>query len=477
MCHTYTDRQKPQKPGDIWPTALNLSVMPPENGRTSRRAVLAGVGALGVSGLAGCASLPGVTGGYDRTQADFDPVALPYDQTYPDDEGITMFRRGLRRLGYYPDATVPDSVEVNWARPLNYIGHTAAKASPRPVPGTDQVIFPADTGRVHSLTDIGQHRWTEQTGATSLGIHGTPTIVDGTAYIGGYDGDLYAFDTETGHLVWRTDRLSLDGAIAIGSSPAYWDGVLYVVAEYKNPDAGTMWAIDAATGEPLWSDDRLWGMPHPSTAIDPVSERMVTGSNDGVVYCWEFPSLEFQWEYQTGEAGSDRNQVKGTIPTYDGSAFTGSWDGNFYRLDLEDGTEQWRFETDGIVMSNPGIDPETNIVYTGSADNYVYALDCDTGDQRWARNVGGTVLGSITVTADAVLVGSYDTHLYCLEKDTGAVRWRVENRGHVTGEPVPHEGRIFYTERAEFSNYWNEDEETIMETPGHGYCLVPDEEQ
>ena len=432
----------------------------------SRRQFLGASGAGVAAGLAGCANVVLPPNGYSRSQAGFDPEELPYDQTYPDNEKITMFRRGLRRLGYYPEATVPDSVEINWARPMNYVGHTAAKASPRPVPGTDSVLIPADTGRVHSLTRDGRQQWTVQTGATSLGIHGTPTVVDDVAYIGAYDGALYAFNVHTGERVWKTSRLTLNGSIAIGSSPAYWDGVLYVVTEYKNPNAGTMWAIDAETGDPLWSDDRLWGMPHPSTAIDPVRERMISGSNDGDVYAWEFPSLDFAWEFQTD------GEIKGTPPVYEGSVYVGSWDNNFYSLDVADGTEEWRFETDGIVMSNPGIDPESNTVFVGSGDGHVYALDTDTGEKKWERYVEGTVLGSLTVTADALLVGSYAQQLFALEKDTGEVRWRVHNRGHVTSEPVPIGDRIFYAERATFRNYWNDDEETELLAPGHAYCLV-----
>lgn len=433
---------------------------------SSRRRALAALGAGVAAGLGGCANVVIPPSGYNRTQAGFDPIELPYDQTYPDDDGVTMFRHGLRRLGYYPEATVPDAVEVNWSRPLNYIGHTAAKASPRPVPGTDTVLFPADTGRIHAHTRDGRHRWTVQTGATSLGIHGTPTVVDGVAYIGGYDGDLYAFDADTGEQVWRTSRFEFGGAIAIGSSPAYWDGVLYVVVEYKNPNAGTMWAVDAENGEPLWSDDRLWGMPHPSTAIDPVDERMFTGSNDGVFYAWEFPSLDFAWEFETG------GEIKGTPPVYEDSVFVGSWDNNFYSLAVSDGAEQWRFETDGIVMSNPGVDPESDTVYVGSGDQYVYALDTETGEKQWEKYVGGTVLGSLTVTADAVLVGSYAKTLFALEKDTGEVRWSVRKRGHATSEPVPIGDRIFYAERADLRNYWDDENPTELLAPGHGYCLI-----
>ncbi|MFA9518447.1 PQQ-binding-like beta-propeller repeat protein [Halopenitus sp. H-Gu1] len=441
----------------------------PVDGRTvSRRRYLAGLAAGSLAGIAGCSGLRSGPR-YDRTQAGFDPDPLPGDRTYPDDDGVTMFRRGLRRLGYYPDATVPDSVTVNWQFPANYIGHTAAKASPRPTPDGETVVIPADTGLVHAVSPKGRRQWTARTGATSLGIHGTPTIVDGVAYIGGYDGDLYAFDVRTGEQVWRTSRIALDGAIAIGSSPAYWDGVLYVVAEYNNPPAGTMWAIDAKTGQPLWSDDRLWGMPHPSTSIDPEYERMITASNDGICYCWEFPSLELEWSFETD------GHIKGTIPQYDGLAFVGSWDGFFYCLDVVDGTEQWSFETGEIVMSNPGVDPETGIIYVGSDDRHVHALDMETGDRIWSRNVNGSVIGSLTVTSDAVLVGSYDGNLYALEKDTGEVRWTVANNGHVTSAAVPHDGRIYYAERAVLSGYWDDDESTTVEVPGHAYCLVEDD--
>ncbi|WP_336136493.1 PQQ-binding-like beta-propeller repeat protein [Natronomonas amylolytica] len=437
---------------------------------TSRRRLLRHLGAAATVGLAGCTSLPGR--GYDREQEAFDPKSLPYDETYPDDDGVTMFREGTRRLGYYPDAVVPESVEREWSMPINEIGHTAAKASPRPTPDGETLIIPSDTGKVHAVRPDGEQLWTVETGAArSLGIHGTPLIVDGTAYISGYDGAMYAFDVATGERVWKTSNWRLHGAIAIGSSPVYWDGVIYVVAEYNYPwqePSGTAWALDAETGRPLWHDDRLWGMPHPSFAIDPATERIITGSNDGVCYCWEFPSLDFAWEFQTGA------EIKGTIPTYEGKAFVGSWDGHFYCLNLEDGSEEWSFETGEIIMSNPGIDPDSDVIYVGSDDRHVHALDTDTGEELWSRDVHGHVIGSLSVTSDAVLVGSYDTHLYALEKDTGAVRWRVPNNGHVTSEAVPHDGRIYYAERADLSGYWSDDAETVVETPGHAYCLGPE---
>jgi len=415
----------------------------------------------GVASLGGCLGQSG--GDYDRSQADFDPPVLPYDETYPAGVDISMFRRGLRRLGYYPDATVPDAVAVDWQLPVNYIGHTAAKSSPRPTPEGDAIVVAGDTGHVHSVTTMGKHRWTTLTEATHLGIHSTPTIVDGVAYVGGYDGDLYALDVDTGEMVWQLSHVTIGGATAIGASPAYWDGVLYFVAEYLDPKTGVMWAVDAATGTPLWSDDRPDGMPHPSPAIDFQAERLVIGSNDGVVYAWEFPSMEFAWSFETD------GQVKGTPPVYEGKTYVGSWDGNFYCLDLAEGEEQWRFETPEIIMCNPGIDPENDTVIFGGDDWLVHAVDAHTGELRWETTVKGNVLGSITVTDNAVLVGSYDTNLYALEKTTGDVMWTVENNGYVTSEPVPHDGNIYYAERAQIENYWTDQEPAEFQKPGHAY--------
>lgn len=489
MSEPAADPRTPDTETDSESTAVGVERATRERSgaRVTRRNLLCAAGTVGTAGLAGC------LGRQYRSPPDCSPVAAAAENEdgyvpLPADDDVSMFRRGLRRYGYYPEETVPSAVRVDWSFPTNRIGHTAAKSTPRPTPDGETILIASDTGRIHAVTPTGDRRWRIETGASrSLGFHGTPAIVGGTAYIGGYDGDCYAVDIATGDVIWRTAAREFGGAIAIGSSPAYVDGSLYLLAEYSDPDSGALWELDAATGNPTWSDDRLWGMPHPSPAIDCSEGRLVTGSNDGVVYCWEFPSLEFAWSFQAGgdggpdgksKAGGRFNlgaQIKGTIPTYDGAAFVGSWDGRFYRLDLADGSEEWSFDTGNVVMSNPAIDPDRGVVYVGSDDHHVYALDAETGEKLWSADVGGHVIGSITATAETILVGSYDTHLYALDRATGDRRWRVRNRGHVTSGAIPRGDRIYYAERGVFSNYFDETEETVLEEPGHAYCLVPSE--
>ncbi|WP_121741193.1 outer membrane protein assembly factor BamB family protein [Natronorubrum halophilum] len=452
---------------------------------TSRRRLLRLTGTAGVTGLAGCVELPNTLGdsadGTDgRCGSGSDPVdSVSEYATHPDDD-VSLFRRGLRRLGYFPDEVVPSSVRVNWTFPINYVGHTAAKSSPVPTPDGETIVFAGDSGWVHAYAPNGEKRWSTLTGATKLGFHGSAAVVGDTAYIGGYDGDLYALAIETGEIVWRTRSEDLEGTLAIGSSPAYYDGVLYVIVEYGSPSSGALWAFDAETGEALRRDDRIWGQAHPSPTIDLDAGRILAGSNDGVVYCWEFPSLEFAWEFQADADGEQREggafragaEIKGTVAAHDGYGYVGSWDNNFYCIDLADGSQEWVFETDGSIMSNPAVDVDEDIVYAGSDDNHVYALDAGSGELLWSADVNGRVIGALTVTAGTVLVGSYDSHLYALDKATGERCWRVQNRGRVTSAPVPVDGRIYYAERGAFSNYYDDDAETVLDDPGHAYCLV-----
>ena len=60
-------------------------------------------------------------------------------------------------------------------------------------------------------------------------------IVDGVVYVGSYDGKVYALDAETGELVW-----SYDTDDSVFSSPAAVDGVVYI-----GSDDGHVCALDA----------------------------------------------------------------------------------------------------------------------------------------------------------------------------------------------------------------------------------------
>jgi outer membrane protein assembly factor BamB len=391
----------------------------------SRRAVLGALGLAVTGGVAGCLD------------------ARPFGAGRIDDDGLpasavatTSFRGGLHRRGVYPDATVPAEPRVEWTkRDVNTGDHTAAKASPVATP-TGDLVVPGDTGDVWRVTPAGDVVWTAAVEETERGIHGTPVVANGTAYVGAYDGALYAFDLGTGERFWRRKL-----GDAIGSSPGYHDGTVYVAVEYYEP-SGAMFGVDAVTGEVVWADRRPTDHPHSTCALDRDADRLVVGSNDGNLYAWTYPDLTFAWSFETGDA------IKGPIAVHDGSAFFGSWDERVYRVALDDGTAEWAVDTDGLVMSGPAVEAATDTVYVGSHDARCYALDAATGNVRWTFDTGGRIVGCPTVAGDAVLVGSYDRSCYALEKSTGDERWAVDGVGYVTCAPAVVDGAVYFTDRA-----------------------------
>ena len=393
----------------------------------SRRAFLATVGVAATGATAGCsAGLPGFGA----------PGSIDDDGLPPAEFADTEFRGGLARRGVYPEATVPTDPGVEWTiRGVNTGDHTAAKASPIETPDGD-IIIPGDNGDIRRVTPAGEEVWRSSVEETSRGVHGTPAIANGAVYVGAYDGALYAFDIESGERFWRSKL-----GDAIGSSPGYHDGTVYIAVEYYDP-SGAMFGVDAVTGQTQWEDHRPTNHPHSTAAIDREADRLVVGSNDGNLYAWSYPGLEFQWAFPTGE------EIKGPIATYDGGAFFGSWDRTVYRVGLEDGREEWSFRTGDLVMSGPSIEPATDTVYVGSHDSTLYALDADSGEEAWAYDTGGSLIGCPTVTSEHVLVGSYDHRLHAVEKGSGDGVWAVDGVGVVTSTPLVTDDAVYFTDRA-----------------------------
>lgn len=380
----------------------------------------------------------GTTGTGDASQVP-DGASPANETTVPDNgwpaQAEAVWRGDLQRTGYLGNVTVPEDPRRVWqVDGMNKGDHTAAKGSAVIVDGS--LLVGTDGGTLYRLSLDGGVQWAAATWPSGYGIHGTPTVANGTVFIGAYDGALYAFDLATGEQRWRT---VLGGSI--GSSPAYHDGRVYVSVETAQP-SGIMSVVDAATGELIWEDTRLTNHPHSSVALSPEDDRMVVGANDGLLYAWELSTYEPAWVFETDGA------IKGPIAIWEGAAFFGSWDHNVYRVDLTDGTETWAFEADADVMSGAAIDPTTGTVYIGSHDEHVYALDAETGEERWSTDLKGWVVSSPVVAGDTVLVGSYDEQLYALDKATGQIRWTVEAGGRVTSTATVHDGQVFYLDRA-----------------------------
>jgi len=108
---------------------------------------------------------------------------------------------GGRSQGITRRAVLSQSIGLGTAATLNPIGFASAQE-----------------------TTAGEGIWQFETGSF---VVSSPTIVDGTVYVGSNDGTVYAVDAETGEKEWAFT----EPGEAVRSSPTVVDDVVYVGAE------------------------------------------------------------------------------------------------------------------------------------------------------------------------------------------------------------------------------------------------------
>jgi halocyanin-like protein len=147
----------------------------------------------------------------------------------------------------------------------------------------------------------------------------SPTVVNGTAYIGSLDGHLYALDAATGDREWRfeLDKM-MDQA-----SPTVHDGVVYAgsYGEY-------LWALDAATGEVVWqAEDQHGGLLSPTVA----GGRVFFMTQDGRLSAFDADTGDVTWSVRLHD-GPDGIMEASPI-VVDGVVYVGTRTGSLFAVE------------------------------------------------------------------------------------------------------------------------------------------------
>lgn len=135
--------------------------------------------------------------------------------------------------------------------------------------------------------------------------------------IGGQkSGKVHAVNADTGELVWKTraGRGGIQGGVHFGMAKAA--GRVFVPIndmpdgrEYPDPDRPGLHALDAVTGEPVWSYDsphdvcqgREFCDPGLSQAVSATSELVFAGALDGILRIHSAETGEVLWSIDTTE--------------------------------------------------------------------------------------------------------------------------------------------------------------------------------
>jgi polyvinyl alcohol dehydrogenase (cytochrome) len=296
---------------------------------------------------------------------------------------------------------------------------------------------------------------------TGDAVSATPTVVDGTVYVGSWDDYFYAVDLRTGTLRWKMRLASQNGITPYpGEKPrnSNSDGGLVTSSAWYEPPSGgrpalvifgagyTLYALEAATGATYWQHAYSG---RPDQPLDPDTDPTrifsspvvadgevlfgvdVDGARGygGYVVAASLDTGKPVWEVQTdaGQDGDDAEDGCGSVwssgtilPAADlvvfGSAdcnFNGTqqWAESVFAMDIDDGHLVWKLhpgdptkcDSDFGASPNAGVDAKGDATFLGegSKGGTYYSIDPATGAVRWSTNVvfGGFAGGFIGTTA------------------------------------------------------------------------------
>jgi len=338
--------------------------------------------------------------------------------------------------------------------------------------GTGEVTVRTGEGvsvsRSVEITEVNliEEAWSYQTqneGDEYTLVHSSPTIVDGSVFVGSSNGYVYAFDSSNGTVEWMFDTGS-----SVRFAPIVTGDTVYV------SNGSGLYVLDASNGTKRWDFHPSGDVGKPAVAdgtvyinrLDESSDLYALAASDGSVR-WrvtdrqvELPVLTVSnetiyWGHlalDSGDGSQTWSFENFDNPYYypptvaDGSIYLATGmegqRGRLYAIDAQDGTKRWSFQTDRYFTTAPTV--SNNTVYLGCTDGSVYAVSTEDGAEQWTFQTSGRVRSSPTTADDTVYIGSDDRNLYGLDAQEGIERARFQVADEIHTSPTVVDGTVFF---------------------------------
>ena len=271
------------------------------------------------------------------------------------------------------------------------------------------------------------------------GLSGGPGVGDGLVVVGGRNGEVIAFDAETGAERWKATSTS-----EVIATPLVASGLVVV-----RSNDGRTFGFDAADGTRKWVFDR--GLPNLSVRGNgtPVAggELVYLGYDDGSVIALRLADGVLAWNQRVAEPDGRNDlermaDVDGELQLGLSELYATSFRGQTVAISTSSGEPMWNRD----IGSYGGLALLADRLVVADPAGTVWALDRNTGSALWKQEaLARRWLTTPAIQGNYIVVGDIEGYLHWIRADDGVIvgRDRIENSAILGTPQVSGSGTLF----------------------------------
>lgn len=267
----------------------------------------------------------------------------------------------------------PGTEPAIWSSPSPYRGSILVGI------GSQSGDEPLESGRIVAVSSAGRESWqlcVRQGCAPGGGVWSSPAFDSsghGFVGLGNPEDGVLAFDSSSGAVLWRTSFYSDDGRdLDVGATP-----VVYEISGREVVGVGSVGgvfkALDAVTGQTVWSDNLVAGTAVlgliASPAYDGSSLYVASAGAAAGLFALDAATGAVRWMYPTSLAIYSAPAVAdGVVVFGEGNVFGDTTSGSVVALDTGTSKPLWTFDAHAAVRSGPVIAGDLIVVGDANGD-------------------------------------------------------------------------------------------------------------
>lgn len=277
--------------------------------------------------------------------------------------------------------------------------------------------------------------WSEGSGGGSgkSGARVQPAVVDGHVYVAGVDGTISALDAASGNKLWSKHVGTRSGFLfwKRTDNTARWSGGPSVQGDLVVVGGldGQVEAFAATDGSERWTVDVSSEVIAPPAIADGI---VVVRTNDGRLHGLDGNDGSSRWVFdQSVPVLSLRGNSAPVIAN--GTVYTGFDNGKVIALKLADGSQVWtqtisvgegRTEVDRLADVDGSIVLDNGELFAAGYRGQVAAMSAENGRQSWQRDLSS--YAGVAANSTTVVVVASDGNVWAFDRSSGANLWKQD---------------------------------------------------